>query len=299
MAMHADSVNHQRAAMMTADSGDHGSITMFRASGMVLLLASSSLLALGVYSACLRFGLVADRFALKGVVLAGSAVAAMLYASTINLSPCYNLLASTGAYAAAGMVLLATNRPSSAHKYILYGLAGGALGAEALCKASAGIATSALVICAVSSTPRFDKIFGPVAMAFGAVTFACAALFVNTTMSDTAQAVGQGMQLFRLIQVEMIGARLVRYSIEFIAYFKTTLVAFATPLIATVVYAATRRVIFAQIGIASLWSHCLREPERRLACISMHNATSGSYLFGVSNRYDVQTVALFAMLAIC
>jgi hypothetical protein len=304
MAMHADSVKLFISAQQWMTAGlwqITGSITMFRASGMVLLLASSSVLALGVYSACLRFGLVADRFELKGVVLAGSAVGAMLYASTINLSPCYNLLASAGAYAAAGMVLLAANRSGTAHKYVLYGLAGGALGAEALCKVSAGIATSALLViwCGIFERSRFDKISGPVAMAFGAVTFACAALFVNTTMSDTAQAVGQGMQLFRLIQVEMIGARLVRYSIEFIAYFKTTLVAFATPLIATVVYAATRRVIFAQIGIASLVITLLfGNLNAGWPAFSMHNATSGSYLFGGSNRYDVQTVALFAMLAI-
>ena len=272
---------------------------MFRAAGMVLLLASSALLALGVFSACLRFGLVADRIESKGVVLAGSAVGALLYASTINLSPSYNLLASAGAYAAAGMVLLASNRSSILHKYVLFTLAGCAVGAEALCKPSAGVATLALLVLwgSIFERSRFDKIFGPVVMVFGAVTFSGIVLLVNTTISDAMQAVEQRMQLFRMVQVETIDARLVRYFIEFGKYSLATLMAFAMPIVAMIVYAKTRRAIFAQFGIAALVITLIfGSLNAGWPTFSMHNAVSGSYLFGGFNRYDVQTVALFAML---
>jgi hypothetical protein len=304
LAMHAGSVKLFISAQQWITAGlwqVTGSITMFRAAGMISLLASSTLLALGVFSACLRFGLLADRFESKCVVLAGSAVGAMLYSSTINLSPCYNLLASAGAYAAAGMVLLASNRSSILHKYSLFAIAGCAIGAEVLCKPSAGAATLALLVLwgVVFEHSRFDKIFGPVAMICGAVTLAGIVLLVNTTISDAMQTVEQSMQLFRIVQAETIAARLVRYSIEFWEYLLTTLRAFAIPIAATIVYATTRRAIFAQFGLAALvFTLVFGSLKAGWPTFSMHNATVGNYLFGGFNRYDVQTIAIFAMLVI-
>ncbi len=302
LAMHASSVKYFISAQQWITSGlwkITGSITMFRAAGMVLLLTSAALLAIGVFSACFRFGLVANRFESKVAVLAGSAVGAMLYASTINLSPSYNLLASAGAYAAAGLVLLASNRSGITYKYFLFAMAGCALGAEALCKPSAGAATLALLVfwAGILERSRFDKIFGSVAMVFGVVTFVGIALLANTTIPDTTQAVEQGMQLFRLVQVETIGARLVRYSIEFWESFLATLRAFAIPMVAMIGYATTRRAIFAQFGLIVLVLTLLfGSLDAGLPTLSTHNAIFGSYLFGGFNRYDVQTVAIFAML---
>ena len=286
LAMNAGSVKLYISAQQWITAGLwqlSGSIAKFRATGMVVLLVGSALLAFGVSSACRRFGLVADGFELKGVVLAGSAVGAMLYASTINLSPSYNLVASAGAYASAGTVLLASNRSNIAHKYILFAIAGCAVGAEALCKASAGAATMVLLVFwgGIFERSRFDKLFGPVAMVFGAGTFASIALLVNTTISDAIQAVEQGMQLFRMVQVEMIGARLIRYSIEFM-YFLATLGTFVIPIVAMIVYARTRRAIFVQLGLVMLVISLL----------------FGQYLFGGSNDDGSFTapVAIFSML---
>lgn len=304
LAMHAGSVKLFISAQQWITAGlwqMTGSITMFRAAGMVLLLASSALLALGVFSACLRFGLVADRFGSKGVVLAGSAVGAMLYASTINFSPGYNLLASAGAYAGAGMVLLASTRSSMLYKYVLFALAGCAVGAEALCKLSAGAATLALLVfwVAIFERPRVDKIFGPVVMVCGAVTFAGIFLLVNTTISDATQVFEQSMQLFRMVQVETIGARLVRYSFEFWEYFLATLRAFAIPVVAMIIYTTTRRAIFALFGLAALViTLVFGSLDAGWPTFSMQNATFGSYLFGGARIkiHYVQIVAIFAML---
>lgn len=302
LAMHSGSVKLFISAQqwITAELWQlSGGITMFRATGMVVLLASSALLALGVFSTCLRFGLVTDRDELKGVVLAGSVVGAMLYASTINLSPSYNLLASAGAYAAAGMALLASNRSSILQKYVLLAMAGFAVGAEALCKPSAGVATLALLFFwgAIFERSRFDKIFGPVAMAFGAVTFAGIALLVNTTIGDATQAFEQGMQLFRMVQVETIWARLVRYRIDFWEHTLITLSAFTIPIVAMSVYATTRRAIIAIIGIVALVTILIfGNLNADGSTFSMQNVTFDSYLFGGFSRYKVQVVAIFAML---
>lgn len=302
LAMHSGSVKFFISAQQWITAGlwqITGSIMMFRASGMVLLLASSSMLAVGVFSACLRLGLAENRFRSKSVVIAGSAVGAMLYASTINLSPCYNLLASVGAYTAAGAVLLATNRSRILHKYFLYVIAGCAVGAETLCKPSAGIAIMVFLVfwVGIFERSRFDKIFGLVAMVFGSVMFAGVALLVNTTVGDATQAVEQGMQLFRMVQIEGIGARLARYSGEFLDYIRETSTAFAVPLVAMVGYAATRRAIFAKFGLAALvFTLIFGSLAMGLPTFSMHNATFGSYLFGGFNRYNIQIVAIVAML---
>jgi hypothetical protein len=232
-----------------------GSLAMFRAAGMVALLFSSILLALGTFSVCRRFGVIRDGFQAKGVIVAGSVVSAMLYASTINFSPSYNLLASAGAYAASGLVLLAAQRLSVAQKHVLYVLAGCAVGAEALCKASAGASTLAILVLWLYVFERsyFHKICGTVAMAAGFVAFAGFALLSNTTISDAIQAIEQGMQLFRIVQIEAIDARLIRYATQFGQNIMATVVAFALPLISFAAYVKTRRTIFAKLGLGVLF----------------------------------------------
>jgi hypothetical protein len=223
----------------------------------------------------------------------------MHYASTINLSPSYNLLASSGAYAAAGLALFATNQSSFSYKYVLFALAGFAVGIEVLSKPSAGIATLVLLFIwgAIFERSLVHRIFGLVAIVFGTVTFAGVLLLVNSELSEAKQAFERGMQLFRMVQTETIWARLVRYFIEFWEYFLSTLIAFAIPIVAMIGYVTTRRVIIAQFGLITLMitlifgSLVAGEPT-----FSMQNLTFDSYLFGGFNRYDVEITAIIAML---
>lgn len=231
-----------------------GSLAMFRAAGVSLLVGTSALLALGTFSVCRHFGVAEDGSLAKGVVVAGSVVSAMLYASTINFSPSYNLLASAGAYAAAGLVLLGSQRFSFTQKHALYVLAGSSVGVEALCKASAGASTLVILVfwLYVFERSYFQKICGTVALTAGLVAFAGIALITNTTISDATHAIEQGMQLFRIVQVEAIDARLIRYAIQFGQYILATIVDFALPLILFSIYAMTRRIIFAKFGLGIL-----------------------------------------------
>ncbi|RJG02920.1 hypothetical protein [Noviherbaspirillum sedimenti] len=257
LAMHADSVQFYISAQQWISTWlwqITGSLHLFRAAGMAVLLASSGLLAVAAFSACIHIGVVTDRFQSKAVVVAGSIVGAMLYASTINLSPSYNLLASAGAYAAAGLVLLGVHRSSIIQKHLLFAMAGCAIGLEALCKASAGASTLMLLIIWLCIFERsyFHKIGGTVSMAVGVVAFTGIALLSNTTVSDATQAVEQGMLLFRAVQVESIDVRLIRYAIQFGEYVAETLIAFYIPLFAFSAYAMTRRTVIAIAGLAVL-----------------------------------------------
>lgn len=232
-----------------------GSLAMFRAVGMITLLLSSMLLAFGTFSVCRHLGLTSDGFQAKGVIVAGSFVGAMLYASTINFSPSYNLLASAGAYTAAGLVLFAAQSLSAAQKHVLYVLAGCAVGAEALCKASAG-ATTLVVLFTwlyVFERTHLHKICGMVAIISGSVAFAWIALLSNTSISDAAQAVEQGMQLFRIVQGEAIDTRLIRYATQFGQHMMTTVLSFALPFISFSLYAKTQRIFFAKLGLGVLF----------------------------------------------
>ena len=231
-----------------------GSITAFRATGMLVLLSGAYVLAIGVFSACVDLGLIEERRSSRAVLIAGAAVGAMLYASTINLSPSYNLLASAGAYAAAGLVLLASKRSGFSRKFLLYFFAGSALAVEALCKASAGVSTLALLVLwlLIFECGYMHRAMGALAMAFGLVTFSLLALFSNTTIPEAVAAIDQGMSLFRTVQVEAVDVRLLRYAEQFWHSFLATLRTFTWPIFAFIAYASTRRTVFVLIGAAIL-----------------------------------------------
>ena len=123
-----------------------GSLLAFRAAGLILLVASTGLLALGAIVALSHSKLkLSDDVGGRALVLASSIVCALLYVETINFSPSYNLLAASGAYAATGLVLLALHAGDKWYRLGLLLLAGGALGVEFVSKPSAGVATLCLL----------------------------------------------------------------------------------------------------------------------------------------------------------
>lgn len=304
MAMHAGSVKFFISAEQWITAGFwriSGSIAMFRAIGLVILLTSSSLLALGVFSVCSSFGVIDSRLRSTVLIIASSIVTSLLYATTINLSPCYNLLISAGAYIAGGSILLASSRSNTALKYSLFTIAGCAVGIEVLCKLSAGLATFTLLIfwVAIFERSRYDKIFGSAAVLIGIVMFVSLLLLINSTISDTLQAFIQGMQLFRMVQVETIVSRLIRYAVEYGKFSFIVIRVFFIPIVAMIAYVKTHRLIFAQIGLVVLVVTLLfGSLETGIPTFSLHNTFSDSFIFGGYNRYDIQIVALFAILII-
>ena len=270
LAMHADSVKYYISGQQWVTGGIWqvtGSLAMFRAAGMFLLAASSSLLAFGAMVAFSQRKLITtENLGARVVVLAASVICAMLYAATINFSPCYNLLASAGAYAAVGLVLLALHSSVEWQRLGMLLLVGGALSIEFISKASAGLATLGLVIILVLIFGRSltDKLIAVVVIIIGLILSVLAILYTQTTIQAAANSINQGLELFRMVQVESVGARLERYSIEFLHYSFEAIRSFAILIFIVVIYLITRRPVFIGFALASL----------------VYTLVSGKYLFG-------------------
>ncbi len=257
LAIHADSQNLYVSAQHWITGWLwrlSGTLALFRAFGLGALLLSSVLLALGVYSTCIRAGVLTKSVQEKTVVISATVISALLYASTINFSPCYNLLASAGAYAAAGFVLFAAQRVSIIQKYAICVCSGVALAVEVICKASAGIATFSIL---VFWLVRFDrsrshKVLSIIVIAGAALTAISAALGANTTILGASDALSQGLQLFRIVQTEPIHERLYRYFAQFAQLLSSTAAAFAIPLVSVVLHVKTKRAGFAYLALPPL-----------------------------------------------
>lgn len=287
LSMHDDSVKYYISAQQWITSWIWqitGSLLMFRAAGLIILLGGAALLAAGVFSRCVHIGLVENRIESRGMMFVGAAIGALLYASTINFSPCYNLLASAGAYAAAGMVLLASGRENDPKKFASFVWAGIFVGVEFLCKASAGIATLALLTAWIVffERSRSEKIAGPIVVALGVAMTVGVSLFINTTWHDASLAIEQGMHLFKIVQVEATGDRLLRYVGDYLRYGAITLFVFSIPVAAMAGFAKTRRVVYSRIGLIGL-------AISLLACL---------YVVNDANRYIVQAGSLLGTLLI-
>ncbi len=259
-----------------------GSLMSFRAAGMVLLMASAALLAIGATSALRQTPLPsADDLGGRSRVIAASLVGALLYAATINLSPCYNLLASAGAYAAAGLLLLSLRTDDRWRRTGLLLLVGIALAVEFVSKPSSGVATLCLLafwlLVAGQSLPR--KMIGLASVLAGFACGAFALAVTQTTIADARLALSQGMELFRMVQVEPVGARLTRYLVEFCRHSIDAVEAFTVVVLAVSLYLLTRRLIFAGLAILSL----------------LYTLVSGRYLLGGVDQYVLQMQAAFVL----
>lgn len=265
-----------------------GSLVWFRASGLLILMGTALLLAQGVLQFCYRTQMEMPSY-VPSVTMAASVVAALLYAYTINLSPSYNLLASAGAYAAAGFVLLATSNRHPILSALSCILAGGALGVEVLCKASAGISTGLIVLVwiLVFSRTHWQRLLGVIAVMTGVAGLGWLALVTNTTWEAANEAVTQGLELFRIVQSEPVHTRLVRYGMQFGKHLMMTGLYYAAPMILIAIYVRTRRRIFFWLGMTAL---------------SLTLALSGQFLGGWNSDLSLTPpypiVALLIMLLI-
>lgn len=227
-----------------------GSLTTFRAAGLVVLIGSSAVLGLGILRMTANRGSWPQRLS----VLSVSVICGLLYAITINVSPSYNLLASAGAYAAFGWMLIACGQPSGMLRFASLIAAGAAVGVEFVCKPSAGVATWLLVaVCAAlldgAARPRWSAV-----IFLGAGAAACVAvlLLLQTTPDAALEAFVGGMDLFRMVQGEPILTRLWRYAVEFSVHTVAALKVHAFLIGAVVVHAVWRRWASAVLVVVAL-----------------------------------------------
>ncbi|HEV2613565.1 MAG TPA: hypothetical protein VGV92_02525 [Gammaproteobacteria bacterium] len=262
-----------------------GSLYGFRAIGMGLLLFSSLLLANGTVTACIRCNLMAAiHFSERMTIIASTFVAALFYATILNFSPSYNLLATAGAYAAAGLVLFTANNSDCWRNTLLCFLAGGALSIELICKGPAGIDTLCvvLIVAAVLSCTRRDKIMNMAMIIVGLCAFTLAIILMKTTIAESINTFNHSLALFKLVQTETVSARLLRYYQEILHVLSVAAITFAIPFIAFLLYAFTRYAVFIFIGLVVLG----------------YILISGHYLQGGFDRYPTEAISLFVILTL-
>ena len=257
------------------------SLALFRGMGLVILLGSSLALAHGVRTAFIQTGLSFTRRS-SALIYPASAVSALLYIATINLSPCYNLLASAGAYTAAGMTLVALHVRSSWFRIALLVLAGGALGVEFVSKPSAGVATFGLLSIWMPLLARAVRqgIFCVVVSALFFTLSVIALALSNQTADEIRSSLATGLELFRMVQTEPVGARVLRYTIDIAKNASETILSFWMTIAAVGLYLKTRRAIFIAIATAVLGFTLL----------------NGRYILGGADQYVLEMKAEFILL---
>lgn len=258
LAMYPDSVKLYISAQQWITSGIWqvtGSLFAFRAAGMLILIVSAVILAYGATVTCshskLKLSNEASRHAL---VLASSIICALLYGETINFSPCYNLLASASAYAAAGFILLGLHTQELWRRLGLLILAGGMLSVELVNKPSAGIATFCLMLIWIlffSKAPK-NKFIDVATIVLSLVSGVLALIVTQANFHEVEFSINEGMQLFRMVQVESVGIRLVRYFSEFAGYSLDAIKTHIILISAVVLYLITRRMICVGATVVAL-----------------------------------------------
>ena len=254
-----------------------GSLSAFRAAGLILLVASTGLLALGAVVSLSHSKLkFSEDVGGRGLVLASSIVCALLYVETINFSPSYNLLAASGAYAATGLALLALHAGDKWYRLGLLLLAGGALGVEFVSKPSAGVATLCLLAISVFFVEQLvsDKFIAVAAVISGLLLCVLTLVLTQTTILDVRIGIASGFELFRMVQDEPVGIRLVRYVGEFFRHAAHALTYHIFLIFAVGLYLLTRHLILVLIVFAIL----------------VYSLVSAKYHLGYSGQYELQYV---------
>ena len=194
-----------------------GSLFLFRAGGLAILLLASAILSSGVIHAYSAIAKV-TRFQKKDVMIVHACFlsGALLYGATINFSPCYNLISSVVAYSAVGITLQRGGRRFGLLGFAAHVLVGCILGMGFLNKFPAGLAVALVVfayILALADSTR-TKLMESGAVGFGMLASIAAILGLRLMTEDVWDQFNFGMLVFKAVQTESGGARLMRYAVE-------------------------------------------------------------------------------------
>lgn len=258
-----------------------GSLVGFRLIGAAVLIGSAGLLALGATRLFLLEMGHAFSLCKALPVIAASGVFALLYVATIQPSPSYNLLASAGAYAAGGAVLLGL---SSKQRYAIFyycALAGVFLAIGFVNKPSAGISSAIVALAWVLFLlPGAQKWICLVVLPLtaGLAVFSMATL--QNADPGVLQSLENGLALFRQVQTEPVGARLIRYAVTLFSSIGQTALIFWPALALIVAALFFKRIWLAVVALLGFLTIIL---------IGQH------FLGGMSN-YRLQLEAIYALM---
>lgn len=274
-----------------------GSLVTFRAVGLLVLVGSAGVLGAGISVASARLKMIDAGREAAITIVAACMIGALLYATTINLSPSYNLLAAAGAYTASGLILLTPELPAqSIRRYGLLVCTGAALAIEMLCKASAGV--SSLLVVAfwiiLYGEGVVRRVLDLTIVVVGAIGMLTLVLLTHTSFPEALSALDEGFALFSMVQVEPVGARLLRYAVEYASFLAHALLIFCLPLVALAAsrYTRTRLLVgLALAGFALLIVFGGLEGGRfRIAIL-------GGFWAGGTGHFESQVMLAFALTA--
>lgn len=248
--------------------------TLYRAAGFALLVLSSTFVvggSLRLWKELYPDVIISAQSRAMAYICTISA--ALLYGFAINFSPCYNIIASAGAYTAFGAALYAITMRKNVLLYTAFLILSGlAISIEFLAKASAGICTLALIVAtiAVFSSSYKLTLYAFCILIISSALGGLGILLANTTIDAAQESLTQGLALFKVVQSETTVGRLLRYTFEYIIHICFMMVIFALPLLMGALYYSRRNPVYVVAGFLILIITFL----------------TGSYIFGVgSNSY--------------
>jgi hypothetical protein len=230
-----------------------GSLQSFRLAGLAIFVLSSAMLAFGV-AVSVRRSVSHDAAPGLAPAFAASLTGALVYLTTINLSPSYNLLASAGCSGAIGMTLVAGATRGVWSRALFVAAAGLCLTVEFISKPSSGIATFGLLSVFLWATSGRSAVAAALWIAVGGV-FAATTVIAALSQGpwdQTHSALADGLALFRVVQSEGVPARLLRYAAEYGQHITWTAIKFAPYEIVFGIYLLRRRPAAALVSVCLL-----------------------------------------------
>ncbi|MCR9089622.1 MAG: hypothetical protein NXH97_23140 [Rhodobacteraceae bacterium] len=260
-----------------------GSLQGFRLIGAAVLAFSSAVLGFGILRVLQSYGPENPSRLCRAGLVAASVIGALAYVATIAPSPSYNLLAAAGAYGGAGFALLAVERNRASVAMCLYLLAGLSLAVSFVSKPSAGVCATLLVALLILITVRGPSkfLFGPVVAAAMVVGLFCL-YALQPSDPPVLDSLRNGLELFRIVQSEPVGVRLLRYTTTTLGAMGQALIALAPGLLLAV----------ALLAFQKLWLAVL------LPLILLASVVMGAHYLGGAYEYHRQMEAVFALMVV-
>lgn len=259
-----------------------GSLTGFRAIGLLIMTISAAVLAWGTIRASNWVGLPEPKtLVAKGIPLTACICSAWLYGAVLNFAPSYNSLSAAGAYSSVGLLFCALDCPDRRKSMALFMLAGVTLGLTLIAKFSSGICITVLILglFVVFFRAADLTVRNALAMIIVVPMTVISVAFVFSSPTTAWHAFRNGLELTSLAQQnEPISIRLMRNWLECRTMIETAARAFLGPLLCV---GASLLLRHALLGIiAALWFAL--------------NLSGGDFLLGGMDRYQVQSVPLAA-----
>lgn len=258
-----------------------GSLALFRLSGLVILLVSSWVLALGAWRVACGLELIEPNRKAGAALCAASSIGALLYVCTIAPSPSYNLLASAGGYAGLGFACLAAASTSRSQGALWAFLSGALLVIAFVNKPSSGVCCTVVSLVALWAFRRTSgRLNLSIALSAGFGITLAALYGYHARDRDVLASLQAGFDLFRQVQTEPVLDRLQRYAVTMVQSIGHALLLFSPAL----------AMCAALLRVPRTWM------PKAIAALLLVSIVVGQHHLGGRTQYQAQIEAVLAIL---